>query len=337
MGKEIEQNMLRERAKKIDEVTDEEWARVNPFNREKVEEFLYESTHLSKYSLKQYKSALRLFYVWVEENLHGKNVYEIKKKDFMRYQNFLVRRGLSSNSIKFKRSAVSSMNKYLINFYEDEPEFETFRNFVEGVPNPSPNTVYNKKPLTHEEIKLINKTLEEDEQWQVLAAFNLLYSSACRRQELIQVKKEVVDYEPIKDKDGSPTSIYRTNEVRAKGRGEQGEVRPLLFDFKTKKYLEKWLEVRGEDDCEYMFISKHNGKVRQIHSSTVNYWFSEVISGIVGRRINPHIVRASRSTHILEDGKDIKQAQKLLSHKQSSTTEQFYDLREDDDDLTDLF
>jgi site-specific recombinase XerD len=90
--------------------------KVNPFNREKVEEFLLESTHLSKQSQIQYKSALRIFYFWVHDSLNDKNIYEIKKKDFMRFQNFLIRRGLSSNGIKLKRSAVSSLNKYLINF-----------------------------------------------------------------------------------------------------------------------------------------------------------------------------------------------------------------------------
>lgn len=337
MGKKIKRNMLRERAEKLPEVTDEMWEKVNSYNREKVEEFLAESVHLSERTLQQYKSGLRIFYHWIEETLHGKKIYEIKKRDFMRFQNYLVRRGMASSSIKFKRSAVSSLNKYLINFYEDEPEYATFRNFVEGVPNPSPNKVYDKKPLTFEEIELITKTLKEDEEWQILAMFKFMYASACRRSEAIQILKEVVNYEPIKDSDGNVTDVYRTHPVRAKGRGEQGEIRPLLFDKEALEYMKKWLEVRGDDDCKYLFVSKQDGEYRQIHESTVNYWFREIISDIVGRRVNPHIVRSSRSTHMLEEGKDIKVAQKLLGHKQSSTTEQFYDLREDDEDITEFF
>ncbi|TPF17928.1 tyrosine-type recombinase/integrase [Priestia megaterium] len=336
---EFEKNMLRERAKPSNEITDEMWKEVNDFNRSKVEEFLEESTHLSVHSQKQYKSALRIFYHWVHTTLGEKKlIHQIKKKDFMRFQNFLIRRGLSSNAVKLKRSAISSLNKYIINFYEDEEEFLTFRNFVEGVPNPVLNKTYEKVVLSLEEIELICKTLEEDKQYQELLGFMLLYTSGCRRSELVQVKKEVFDYEQVKDaKTGEPKGYYMTNTVRGKGKGELGEQYPLLFDDKVKDLMKLWLDQRGEDDCEYLFASRRNGKMTQISTSTVNYWFKEIFSDIIGRRINPHITRSSRSTHILESGQDIKKAQSLLRHKQSSTTEQFYDLRKDKDDLSGVF
>jgi len=338
MSKAIEKNMLRDRVKPSDEVTDEMWAEVNEFNREKVEEFLLESTHLSIQSQKQYRSALRIFYYWVHTSLNDKKIFEIKKKEFMRFQNALVRRGMSSSGIRLKRSSVSSMNKYLINFYEDDDDFATFRNFVEGVPNPVLNKTYEKVVLSKEEIQLICDTLEESKQYQELAGFMLLYTSGCRRSELIQVKKSVAEYEQVKDpKTGEPKGYYMTENVRGKGKGEMGEQYPLLFDDKVKYYMKLWLDSRGEDDCEYLFVSRYNGKVSQISTSTVNYWFKEIFSDILGRRVNPHITRSSRSTHILESGMDIKKAQQLLRHKDSSTTEKFYDLRKDKDDLSGVF
>lgn len=329
---------LRKRAKRVEDITDEEWENVTEYNRDKVEEFLYESVHLSPSSLRQYKSGLRIFYKWVDDRLNGKKVYEIKKKDFMRYQNFLARRGMSSNAIKFKRSAVSSMNKYLINFYEDEPEFETFRNFVEGVPNPSPNKVYDKIPLTKEEVQYVKDTLLENENYIVLAAFSVFYDTGCRRAEAVQLRKEIVDYESVKDKEGNPIGVYKTHDVRTKGAGEQGNLRPLLLSDEAMGHINLWLENRGEDDCEYIFASKRNGKYEQISLSTVNYWFKEIISDIVGRRVNPHIVRASRSSHLIADNNGkLGKAQKLLGHKDSSTTNNFYNLNEDDDDLESMF
>lgn len=331
--KEIELNMLRERAKKSEAVTDEEWMSINKYNRQSVEEFLQESTHLSKESMKQYTSALKIFYVWVEESLRGKNFYEIKKKDFMRFQNALVRRGMSSNGIKMKRSAISSMNKYFINYYEDEPEFETFRNFVEGVKPPTKNKVYNKIPLSKEEFELILKTLEEDGQWQILAGMHFLYASGCRRAELLQLKKEIVNYSPIQ----TEPNIYQTHDVRTKGEGEQGLVRKLVFDDRAKKAMEKWLEVRGDDKCPYLFVSHIGDKIQKLNITAPNYWCSEIISDIIGRRVNPHLIRGTRSTHILQEGKDISKAKALLGHKDVSTTQQFYDLREVKEDLSDIF
>jgi site-specific recombinase XerD len=101
--------------------------------------------------------------------------------------------------------------------------------------------------------------------------------------------------------------------------------------------MEKWLEIRGEDDCPYLFISKYDGNARKLGLSAPNYWCKEIISDIIGRRVNPHLIRGTRSTHILESGLDIKKAQALLGHKQSSTTDQFYDLRQNKDDLSDIF
>jgi site-specific recombinase XerD len=330
---EIKLNMLRDKADRLPEITLEQWQSVNEFNRKLVDEFLMESTQLSPNTLSQYRSGLQIFFNWVRETLgEDKKIYELKKKDFLRFQNMLVRRGMSSSGIKFKRSAVSSLNRYLINFYEEDSDFLTFRNFVEGVPNPTLNKTYDKIPLSQGEFDLVVNTLEENNQWQIIAALQFLYFSGCRRSELTQIKKSVVDNKYVEGAD-----YYITHKVRTKGKGVEGEQRGLLYGDKAREAIVKWLEIRGEDDCEYIFVSKYSGNVTQISVSTINYWFKDIISDIVGRRINPHLVRATRSTDILKSGKDIKKSQKLLGHKDSSTTEKFYDLREDQEDLSDIF
>ena len=72
-------------AKHSDEVTDEMWNEVNPFNRDMVQEFLENQTHLSKKSLVQYESGLRIYFYWVKENLNNKQCVEIKKKEYLKY------------------------------------------------------------------------------------------------------------------------------------------------------------------------------------------------------------------------------------------------------------
>lgn len=336
---EIEMNQLRDRAKRNQPITDEMWEKVGKYNRKKVEEFLEEMVDLSPKTLTQYKSALREFYYWVYEELDDKKIHKIKKLEFKRYQTSLTRRGVSSNGIKMKRSAISSMNKYIINYYEDYEEFESFRNFVEGVPTPTKNKVYNKVPLSKEEYNLICSTLEKQEKWQLLAAIKVLYSSGCRRSELIQLKKELANSIPIEkeDENGVIKKFYKSAPIRAKGKGEQGEVRPLLVDQEAIDAINKWLEIRGDDKCQYIFVTKYNGTIKQINASTINYWFSDIISKIIGRRVNVHLTRGSRVTIGLEEGMNIKQLSKLLGHKDVSTTQNFYDLRDDEDELGSLF
>lgn len=42
--------------------------------------------------------------------------------------NFLANRGLSEAAIKFKKSSVSALNKFIENFYDED--YPTFRNYV---------------------------------------------------------------------------------------------------------------------------------------------------------------------------------------------------------------
>jgi len=96
--------------------------------------------------------------------------------------------------------------------------------------------------------------------------------------------------------------------------------------------INKWLEIRGQDDCPYVFVSKLNGEYKQIGEATFNNWSNIYFEKIVGRRFHPHLLRETRATTlVVEQGKDIKTAQKLLDHKSSTTTE-IYVIRKDEED-----
>ena len=132
-------------ADKLDPVTDEEWAEVNEFNRNMVEDYLSNQTHLSPHSLHAYRSALKIFFVWVKNNLNNKNCIEIRKKEFLRYMNFLANRGLSEAAIKFKKSSVSALNKFIENFYDED--YPMFRNYVTAeMQVPKTGKVFAKEP-----------------------------------------------------------------------------------------------------------------------------------------------------------------------------------------------
>jgi site-specific recombinase XerD len=59
---------------------------------------------------------------------------------------------------------------------------------------------------------------------------------------------------------------------------------------------------------------------------------TNTLSDILGRRINPHLFKASAVTYLLNKGKDMKTISKFVAmHSDISTTQRYYDLREDDD------
>jgi integrase len=333
-------------ADKTDSITDEMWLSCNKFNRTMINEYLDSATHLSKKSKEGYTSALHIYAYWIKQNLDDKNVTEIKSREYLRYQNWLTSNGLSESAIKFKRSAVSNLNNYIMIYYEEE--FKTFRNYInKQIKVPTTGFVHKKEPLTPDEYRHLCDELQRLEEWEKLAYLKFTYISGCRREESRLLLKEVVNYEPIikkvkvKDSEGNEAEVevrkYKTHDIRCKGRGKIGKVRKLEFSEEAMEALKKWLEVRGDDDCPYMFTTHYEHKVNQASPNTFNQWCSKLFSKIVGRRVHPHLFRESRATNlVVHSGKDMETARKLLGHQSQETTK-IYVIREDIDDADDAF
>lgn len=329
---------------KIDSVSEEDWNLVNKENQNIVNEFLEQSTHLSPKSLEQYKSALRIYFKWIQENANNKAFYEIKPRDYLFYQNWLVKHGLSSAAVKMKRAAVSSLNGYVELYYEQE--YPMFRNYIsKKIASPAPSFVNKKDPPTLEEMEKIYSELEKKELWNVLAFVKFTFSTGCRRAEVAQLKREVINYEPkIKMvsffEDGikvtKEAKFYLTHEIRCKGRGVAGKVRVLQFDENTMIAIKKWLEIRGEDESEFVFPSKDDFSTH-IDPKTFNAWAKRYIEPILGRRFHPHAFREARATTLaLEEGKSIDSIQSLLGHNSSQTT-QIYIIKDNSGDSDEIF
>jgi integrase len=322
---------------KIEDVTEEKWTKVNPETRKMIDEFLEQSTTLSDYTLTQYKSGLRIFAYWVFENLENIPFHEIKSRDFLKYQNWLIKLGQSSNAIKFKRSCVSSFNNWVSLLYEDK--YPNFRNYItKAIALPASEFRHEKNPPTLEEYNNLCKVLEERGDWLYLAYVRVSFETGGRRNEVRQLLKEVVNYEPkIINIDGAEKRIWTSHKVRGKGRGKNGKPRTLQFGEDSYFALKKWLDQRGEDDCPYIFVTKRKGKYEQVSDSAFNRWSKAIFEPIVGRRIHPHIFRESRATTlVVEQGKDINVVKKLLNHNSVQTSE-IYVIRKDSDDADEAF
>ena len=331
---------------KIKPVTQEEWNKVNDETKRMVEIYMNSLVDLSQDTRIQYKSALRIYFRWINENLGDIPFNKIKSRDYFNYQNMLTRIGMSSSGIYFKRSAVSAFNDWIITYYNDE--YPTFHNYItKQIKRPTKAFKNKKEPLTEEELNKIVEHLDEKGLIQQKAYLLYTYSTGCRRTESMQLLKEVVDYKPkikkktIKDEDGNSTEVevkyYVTHEIRCKGSGEIGKVRKLKFDQRAMDALKEWLEVRGEDDCEYMFISNYGGYIHGVSRSVFGDWCHNYFEPVIGRRIHPHLFRESRATNIVvHEGKSIETAQALLGHNSSETTK-IYVIKDDTDDDDDAF
>lgn len=332
-------------AARTEEITDEEWLTVNKYNREMVQDYLDNQSDLSAKTRPAYKSGLRIFFKYVKDYLGDKDFTKIKKKEFQKYLNWLTNRGMSDSAIKFKKSCVSAFCNYVMMMYEEE--LSTFRNFTTGLKVVQTGYVHEKLPLTPDEYVALCQELEKCEEWQKLAYLVFSYSTGCRRAEARQLLKEVVDY-PAKEKrikiideDGKEVEAtskqYQTHNIRCKGHSIVGKVRKLKFGEDAMHWIKKWLEVRGDDDCPYVFVIKQkNGETRQVGEGTFNDWCSGLFTKIVGRRVHPHLFRESRATNlVVYEHKSAEVAQKLLGHEDVSTTKNHYIIQDDSNDESD--
>lgn len=332
--------------KKLQSITDEEWNQVNEFNRFIWDDFLTNSVELSPKSRKSYYSNLRIWFIWVKNNINNKSQLDIKPLEFKRFQNWMVNRGCSSSDVYNKRAAISSLNNYIEVYYEND--YPTFRNFInKSIKRPPKAFVNAKEPLTKAEFEHLISELEKKEEWEKIAYLRFTFETGCRRGESRQVLKNIVETIPsiktktVTDSDGNEAEVqvtlYQSPPIRCKGKGVIGKVRKLTFGEDTMTAFKKWLEVRGEDDCPYMFVTKYGGTVNKISESGFNNWSKNTFMPIVGRRFHPHLLRESRATQaVVEEGKDIESVKTLLGHESSETTK-IYVIKDDEDDVTDLF
>lgn len=336
--------------KRLTNITDEEYMECNPVNRELVEDFLSNSTELSDRTLVSYKSNLRIWVKWVKDNLGDKPHTDVKPREYLRYQNWLLGLGHSSSDITNKRAAISSLNNYIVVYYSDV--YPMFHNFInKSIKKPEKQFVNEKIPPTREEIDMMVDTLRNSyrkDKLQLIAYIKFCFSTGCRRAEALQIMKDIVNTEPIvktvkiKDEDGNVTEkealYYLTPKLRCKGRGKTGKIRQLKFSQEAMDALKEWVDSR-EDNCEYMFVSRpYTNLVNHACESTLNDWCTNIFSPIIGRRIHPHIFREAAATDIVVwQNKSIEAARSLLGHESSETTKIYVISDDEDSDADELF
>lgn len=337
MGTKIKQNMLRKRAEKLEEVTDEMWKEINEENRFIVDEYFQSRQELSPDTLTQYKSGLRQFFWWVYMRCHNIPLYEFKKRDFLKYRSYLINHGLSSNSLNFKRSAVSSLCNFIENVYsEEDDKYENFRNFTRGLPKLPKNQVYEKIAVSEDEYKDMMEVLEEQEDYLGMAWLATAFNVGARRGELVQFKTEIIDYPHHVNSKGDIQSYRFSHIIRGKGAGRDGKPLRFMCNNEAIKYMKLWVENRGYEH-EYIFTVLYGGEYKPLSREWANGFCANKLSVIAGRRINPHIFKASAITYLLEEGHDMKTVSKYIAHHNSVETTQLYDLREDEDERDSLF
>ena len=160
------------------------------------------------------------------------------------------------------------------------------------------------KYLSPEEIELLLSSAGDIKtSVRLRCMLELLYASGLRVSELCEL----------------PMSANLGDKLLIHGKGAKERLVPMHEE--AQHALNKWLEVRGDNDSKYVFpTNSASGHI------TRDGFFKilkkcAVLSGIDPNRVSPHVLRHSFASHLLAGGANLRVIQTMLGHEDISTTQ----------------
>lgn len=258
-------------SKNVKYLSNKIWEELNQDNKSFYSFYIKNKKTNSKSSLKQYESALRIFLYWVYSHAGNVNITELKKRNLLEYQNWLLEQGLNFSSIKFKRSAVSNFFEFIATYYSDV--YPDFKNFMNDIPLPLHEFVVQKVYVSEKEMNILREELRRSRKFKQLAFAEISYATGMTKEEILALNKDIIDIHYNND------HLYP---IYSKG------VKHYISE-EAMKSIREWLDQRGEDLHDKIFISKKKGILEPLNPTVFNYWCSNSFSKILGREIKPQL------------------------------------------------
>lgn len=305
-------------------VTEEKLKKVQKQNMLMIEDFIIDckSRKLKSKTIEQYNYDLNIFAVYILENMKNKSFINVKKKEL---KLFILECMENFEWSTARVNRVLSSIRGLYNFVWDEDDYE---DDVDGLRNPADKLkgVTKEKRrdiifITDEDIEILYNHLVEKEEYQLACFLAVAYDCGGRKNELVQIRKDSVGAE-------------FTNEVI----GKRGKKFRLLLLSRSRVAIDKWLEVRGEDNISSLFISgKTQSKRKEATTEVLYHWakkLGKIAYSLTDKEeyldINVHTFRHCTAQNIFdksfyymrETGKefDLNQIRLLLHHESADTT-----------------
>lgn len=220
--------------------TEEKWEKVNRYNKDAMEDFLLElkSAKKSSKTIYQYKSDLRIFFIWILETYDNCPIHKLKKKQLRNFVLDMSDKGMSSNRVNRMKSVVSSFFTYL----EDDDDYEEVEmNYMSKVKSVQKKLVRDIVFLTNEQVDIIRNRLLKDEKYQICLLWDLLSETGARHNEIYQIQKDWIKIE----------NNYTTHKVI----GKRSKDFYICIQSRTKESYQLYMKQRGEDDVPELWLN----------------------------------------------------------------------------------
>ncbi|BET98470.1 tyrosine recombinase XerC [Xenorhabdus taiwanensis] len=210
------------------------------------------------------------------------------------------RAGLQSASIALRFSSLRSFLNWMV------MQNKLAANPAKTVSTPRKKRHLPKNMDVDEVNQLLNINLNDPLSVRDRTMLEVMYGAGLRLSELVGLDCRHLD--------------LGSGEVWVHGKGSKE--RKVPFGRMAQEWLQHWLEMREllEPEDDAVFISTKSGK--RISARNVQKRFEQWgIRQGVSSHINPHKLRHSFATHILESSGDLRAVQELLGHANLSTTQ----------------
>lgn len=319
--------------------TPEKWEKVNKENKMILDDFLteYKQQKKSATTINAYYQDLRLILIKILEDFNNKCILEMTKKDFRRLNLWFDDSGMSPARCNRLHSACNS----LLTFCEEDDDYDYEINMskkVKGVPNEKVKTNEDNFFFTFDEFIKVRDILVERGDLQTAVMWSLSFDSAGRLNEVLQVKKQGL-------LDGNKTNVVK---------GKRGKLFPLVYLDDTKELIRRYLEERGDDNIDSLWITGKGETAREVtREALYNRMIkcSNILQDIRGVETNifPHAARHSRiecllqgtDTRLIDENGKIKKFPleqiMVLAHHSDVSTTQGYCKNHDEDTINQMF
>jgi len=274
--------------------------------REKFLLYLKAQKNVSRHTLKAYSQDLKEFFSFCAQ-LKKNNINEIDRLLIRSFASSLTERKLKKNSIIRKLSVVRSFFNYLYQkgAIEDNP-FSLLNS-----PKKDKNL---PRFLTEDEIdrlsssnmpeKVMSSNLDYHLAFRDYALVMLIYSAGLRRSEAASLKVGDLD-------------IF-SGFVRIMGKGMKERTVPVGDN--ATEALKKYLEFRKNPGPQEPLFLNNSGK--KLSDAGVAFIIKKMAKRArFARNVNPHALRHSFATHMLNNGCDLRALQEMLGHANLATTQ----------------
>ena len=250
-------------------------------------DYLEKERNYSHHTLRNYRSDLEQFFDYTNDQ----KITNIDSQEILGYISFLIKHGLDARSVARKLSTLKSFFKILCRL-----------EIVKENPAKDLKTPKTKKSLPgFLTLPQIEAGLEIDS-LRDRAIIEVLYSCGLRASELVGLDLEHVD--------------FNRDEIKVRGKGNKERIIPL--GSAAKRALLKYIHERTEMS-EALFQNQRGRRLTTRSLQRIVRKHLQKVAQVSGT--NPHILRHTFATHLLENGADLRAVQELLGHASLSTVQ----------------